>query len=729
VSPDGRTLLVALGLADAAAIVDTGSRTVRYVATGSHPFGAAILPDGRTGLISNRGPGTVSVIDLPSGKKVKDIQVGPHLSHPEAIALDPAGRRAFVPLANDDAVAVIDTKTLTLERTLSTARSAGPGTAPVAASVTPDGRELLVAESAADEVAVFALPVSGASRPAGQSFSLLGRVPTADYPTDVSAIGRGARVACRLGDRPRDPSRDRRRDRRREGRRDRGREGRRDRRRFCTKLLWTAAKGFGLGPNPGAPITDQYTGVPDRATTKGLVTGYVGIDDFPNARRLRSLTAIADSQLVPVTHVPPPPGTPLRPDGPIKHVFYIVRENRTYDQVLGDDPRGDGDPRYALFGAHVTPNVHALVQRFPLLDHVYADSEASIDGHYWAAAGDVSDYVHRTWRQNYAGRQYPSDAWFFQIAFPQTGFLFDRADQQGVSWMNLGEGVAHLAPLPDRDRSQSDQAGVLRRYSKSDLGVLTPGGCYDPFIGTDDIANAAHVPVRIYDSSKPAGAPEPSLSRFDCFQTKFTQWSRSNTLPSLVYMTLPNDHTNGADPGHHTPRAMVADNDRALGQVVDLISHSKYWASSAIFVVEDDSQDGMDHQDAHRMPALVISPYAKLGAVVRTPYDFPSVLHSIELILGLRPMNLFDALATPMYDAFCSSPCNSQPFSALPPTYPLLEENPAVPASSAARAAARVDTTVPDRVPQRLLDRVLWKSVYGPRSEPPAPGPNAVKNG
>jgi hypothetical protein len=335
--------------------------------------------------------------------------------------------------------------------------------------------------------------------------------------------------------------------------------------------------------------------------------------------------------------------------------------------------------------------------------------------------------VHKTWRQNYAGRGRPGDAWFYQIAYPQTGFLFDRADEQGVSWINLGEGVAHLSPLPDKDRNQQDQAGVLRRYSKSDLGALTPGGCYDPFIGTDDIFSAGHVPVRLYDSSKPAGAPEPSQSRFDCFKTHFQQWeSPGGTLPSLVYMTLPNDHTNGASPGHHTPRAMVADNDRALGQVVDLISHSKDWASSAIFVVEDDSQDGMDHQDAHRIPALVISPFAKRGIVLHRRYDFLSAIRSMELILGLKPLNLFDATATPMYDAFDSSATNSEPFSALDATYPLLEENPTQPTSAAARQAARYRMNVPDRIPQRLLDRVLWESVHGPRSTPPPPGPNAV---
>src|SRR5205807_1687374 len=204
-----------------------------------------------------------------------------------------------------------------------------------------------------------------------------------------------------------------------------------------------------------------------------------------------------------------------------------------------------------------------------------------------------------------------------------------------------------------------------RRYSKSDLGALTPGGCYDPFIGSDDVASAGGVPTRLYDSSKPVGAPEPSLSRFDCFRLKFQRWVADGSLPSLVYMTLPNDHTRGASPHHHSPRAMVADNDLGLGQVTDLISHSKYWKESAIFVVEDDSQDGFDHQDAHRIPAFVMSPYTRPGAVIHTRYDFPSVVRSVELILGLRPMNLFDGTATPMYDAFTSTPQNIAPFSAV----------------------------------------------------------------
>ncbi|MEA2397345.1 MAG: hypothetical protein QOK25_901, partial [Thermoleophilaceae bacterium] len=323
VSADGGTLLVPLGLADAAAIVDTRTKAVRYVNTGSHPYGAAILPGGKTGLVSNRGPGTVSVIDLKAGTKVKDIQVGAHLSHPESIALDSRRGLAYVPLANADSVAVVDTRKLALARTLTVARAQGAGTAPVDTAVSRDGRYLLVAESAADEIAVFALPrapaaharAARAKRASGKPFALIGRVPTAQYPADVDTIGRGARSPCGLGSRAK-PA-----------------KGKRRRRPACTKLVWTAARGFGLGPNLGTPPASQYFDIPHFLTTKGKVTGYAGILDFPGKRQLRKLTATATAQLTPVNHEAPPPGTPLRPGGPIKHVFYIVRENRTYDQV------------------------------------------------------------------------------------------------------------------------------------------------------------------------------------------------------------------------------------------------------------------------------------------------------------------------------------------------------------------------------------------------------------
>jgi hypothetical protein len=443
------------------------------------------------------------------------------------------------------------------------------------------------------------------------------------------------------------------------------------------------------------------------------------------------MTAAANRQLLPINRASAPPGTPLRPGGPIKHVFYIVRENRTYDQVLGDDPRGDGDPELTLFGKRITPNFHSLVQRFPLLDHVYANSEASIDGHFWTSAAAVSDYVHKNWQQNYAGRGRPYDFGVFSVTWPGTGFLFDRAQKQGISYYNFGEAVAGTVPLTalDKDNTAAQTSLVNQKFLNSDLGAAALGflaQCYpnDASIGVDAISGALHVRRETYDSSLPAGAPPLSESRFSCFQQRFNLWQLTNSVPAFTYMVLPSDHTDGLTPGDRSPRSMVAENDAALGQIVSLISHSSIWRSSAIFVVEDDSQDGADHVDAHRMPAAVISPYAKAGAVIHTRYDMLSVIRSMELIVGMKPLSLADATATPMYDAFQPTPANAAPVAQIPPSYPLLERNPNTAANRALTRGYNFHT--PDQVPQDVFDRILWRAVHGAHSAPPPPGPNAV---
>jgi DNA-binding beta-propeller fold protein YncE len=721
-APDGSTLLVPLNLADQAAIVDTATKQVRYVGVGHYPYGAAILRDGKTGLVSNESEGTVSVIDLPSGKVTKTLQVGANLSHPEGIAVDPEADRAYVAIANSDQVAVIDTARMTVAGTLSTERPQGDGTTPVALTVTPDGARLLVAEAGADEIAVFALPghpaaTSAAARsaravldhesarmkgagaaepgdagatPALPGFDLIGRVPTASYPQDVQATG--------------------------------------------SRLVYVAAEGLGVGPNPDGPNplqtggdnTQQFQYLPN------IVDGDAGILPFPSDAQVRRYTQTADAQLAPSNSESPPPGTPLRPGGPIKHVFYIVRENRTYDQVLGDDPRGDADPGLTLFGNRITPNIHALVKRFPLLDHVYANSQASIDGHFWTAAAKVSDYVNKNWYQNYAGRGRPYDFGVYSVTWPQNGFLFDQAQRDGISYFNYGEAVAGVVPLPDKDRDAAGTAAVTQKALRSDLGPDGPAlgaqgsevGCYpnDAFIDVDPITQQ-----QTWDGTPPAGASPLGESRYECFRKRFQQQLSTGTVPAFSYLVLPEDHTAGTTAGHRTPYAMIADNDYGLGQIVDLISHSSIWKSSAIFVVEDDSQDGADHVDAHRIPAAVISPFAKQGAVVHTRYDFLSVIRSMELILGMKPLGLFDQLATPMYDAFQATPSNAAPYDAIPSNVDRAAANTS--ATTGAALSKRYDFTHPDQIPQRQLDRILWQYVHGAGAQPPPSGPNAVRGG
>nr|MDQ6914316.1 hypothetical protein [Actinomycetota bacterium] len=482
------------------------------------------------------------------------------------------------------------------------------------------------------------------------------------------------------------------------------------------------------GPNPYT-INDNNTYSQNYLPV--LVNGMAGVLDLPNDARVRALTPAASAQIRPSNPQSPPVGTPLRPGGPIKHVFYVVKENRTYDQILGDDSRGAGDPNLAIFGRQVTPNTHALAQRFPLLDNVYANSEASIDGHFWTSAGKVSDYVEKNWNQNYGDRGRPYDFGVFSVTWPQNQFLFDQAEHDGIGWFNFGEAIAGVvpnanandlfpgsAPLLDKDRTAAENGPVLAKFAKSDLGA--PDGCYanDAFLFKNGITQNP-----VSDPSPPPGSPPNTESRFDCFKQRFDAWVATGTVPAFTYLVLPQDHTEGGKAGSPTPRAYVARNDAGLGQLIDHISHSPIWSSSAIFVVEDDSQDGADHVDAHRIPAAVISPYTRPGAVVHTRYDFLSVIRSMELILNMHPLGLFDNLATPMYDAFSSTPSNDAPYSAVAPTWDLNEKNAA--GTAAARMSARVDLNHPDRVSQRQLDRIIWKTVYGNTAEPPPPGPNA----
>jgi DNA-binding beta-propeller fold protein YncE len=770
VSPDGKTLLAALNLAHSAAIVDTASKEVRYVKTGRYPYGAAITRDGKKGLVSNEADGTVSVIDLEAGEEEKEITVGPHLSHPEGMAADPKADRVYVAVTHQDLVQVIDTKKMEVERALSVERPKGLGTAPVAVSVTTDGRRLIVSNSGEDAVAVFALPGAAettgsrlarradrllqhegrrnveqaeiereeaaeiygeeaeeeveavkAARPVQRrpkAWELIGRVPTAAYPTWAGATTRKK------------------------------------------SLVWVTAEGAGSGPNSlreGESVprdTGSATGgSPESFWFKYLPSytfGRSGILRFPSDARLRKLTPRASRQLRPSNSQKPPPDTPLKTPadgGKFKHVFYIVRENRTYDQIFGADPRGDGDPKLELFGEGITPNAHALAKRFPLLDHVYANSEASIDGHFWTSAAAVSDYVSKNWHQNYAGRTRPYDFGVYSVTWPAAGFLFDQAQKQGISWFNFGEAIAGVVPLKDDDRTQEETDRVVAKFRKSDLGT-TPGfirpflvvddtgaGCFPNDAssgGIDEVLSAGPAPdIEVYDSPLPQPgdgktqkAPDASAqSRFDCFEQKFEKQVAADEVPQFTYITYSNDHTAGVRPGRRTPNAMIAENDWALGETVELISKSKIWKDSLILVIEDDSQDGADHVDAHRIPALAISPYAKQGAVVHTRYDFLSFIRTLEIAVGMKPLNLFDAVAVPMYDAFTPGPDNDAPYEAVVPDVDLTERNPEEAANAA--LSKRLPLGFTDRTPQRYLDRILWQYVHGPDSEPPPPGPNA----
>ncbi len=503
-----------------------------------------------------------------------------------------------------------------------------------------------------------------------------------------------------------------------------------------SQLLWVAGKGLGSGPNPSYSFDgDRRPGVTPSNIYGTYVLdqllGRVGALPIPSDTQMQAATALADAQVTPAGSTEAQPaGNPVPapgsgPSTQIKHVFYIVKENRTYDQVFGTDRRGDGDPRLQLFDDNgvlgptggITPNAHQLTRTFPLIDHLYADSEVSVDGHVITSSGYANDYVQKALAANYSNRNRGFDFGIYPVTFPPKDFLFDQAVRQGISFMNYGEAGAGNSPMGNDGRptytavaSHSDQAYPNNLF----IGCLRPAGA------------AGNLATCTQDSGEYNGTGKPigGQSRFNEFNTQFSRQLAANSVPTFNYMILPNDHTNGTTSGDYSPQALVADNDLALGQIVDKISHSSIWGSTAIMVVEDDSQDGADHVDSHRMPAYVISPWAKRGAVVHTRYDQYSVLHTIELLTGLTPLSLNDALATPMYDAFASTAdVAGTRYSVVAPQQDIGQVN----GSSA--PLSRLSNQLPwnriDQVPQETSDSILWASAHGAAATPPAPGPNA----
>jgi hypothetical protein len=366
---------------------------------------------------------------------------------------------------------------------------------------------------------------------------------------------------------------------------------------------------------------------------------------------------------------------------PIQHVFYILKENRTYDQVLGDLPQGNGDRRLVLFGETITPNHHALARDFILFDNFFVDGDVSADGHFWSMSATATDYVARLWSTTYSGHaQEAFDAPYdgdedhdHPIAAPGSGFLWDRAEKLGITYRDYGEwGV----PDPkDKNKDVVYLAGLKNHF--------------DPYY-RDEIGDVT------------------DQARVDEWQREFHDFETNGNLPQLNIIHLPNDHTCGTRPGYPTPRAMVADNDLALGRIVETISHSRFWSQSVIFVFEDDAQDGPDHVDAHRSILMIVSPFTHRHAVE----------HAMEQILGMTSLTYFDDRASSLLPEFDPQP-RLEPYEALTPDISLHEMN--SPSAPGAKESMRWDFTHPDRAPEAELNRVIWQSIRGQDSTPPAP--------
>jgi DNA-binding beta-propeller fold protein YncE len=600
-----------------------------------------------------------------------------------------------VVVSNRDAVVILDTRTDSIVATISLARPEGPGAAPVALALAPDGGTLYVANAGENAIVAIALT----ARPGGAAaYSVIGKLPTADYPHDVQVTPDG-----------------------------------------CT-MVWTAARGIGTVPNPAYEYWTFGPPSPYPSYVPQLLTGQVAVLPVPADAYFAAATATVEKATVPGdgsgTRVAAPASTPVMapgggPSEQIQYVFYVVKENRSYDQIFGSDPRGDGDPALEMFGDNgtpgpaggITPNAHALSRQFVLLDRFFEDSEVSLDGHVVTSSAYVTDYTVKGIHANYSKRGKPYDFGIYPVSYPPKGFLFDAAVRHSppISFRNYGELSAGILVAGDEraDTYAAVQANTDPSYP-NDLQV----GCTNTASG-EAPPGAPNSPDCYFDAGMGA-APPLARSRIDIFRAQFEAQLAAGQVPHLNYVVLPSDHTTGPGDSSRDPMAMVADNDLGLGQFVELVSKSSIWPRSVIFVVEDDSQDGADHVDAHRAPAQVVSPWVKHGAVIHDHFDQYSVIRTIELILGLEPLSIHDANAIPMFSVFTTVP-DVTPYAAITPTQDIQAMCPCPNSAAAARLSAVMPWDQLDAVPQEIADRLLWQRVHGDASPPPPPGPNASR--
>lgn len=671
-SPDDATLYVVLNLRHAVAVIDTQTLSVRQVPVGSYPYTTVVTPDGAKVYVSNWGGrtpgpddvtdgltpvvvdpetgipnnGTVSVIDATGLNVIQEIEVG---VHPSAMVFNPDGSRLYVANANTDTLSVIDTTMDTVERTIDVRLFEGAplGSAPNALAFSPDGRTLYVANGANNAVAVV--------EPDRVDAPVRGFIPTGWFPTAVALTASGDELYV--------------------------------------------ASGYGFGSV--APASGRGRRYSDRK-------GVVSILSIPDAKSLAAYTeqvmrnnrapSGADSTVHSVRAARPStsPVPMNRSQGsPIKYVFYIIKENRTYDQVFGDLPQGDGDSSLVQFGRNVTPNHHALADRFVLLDNFYATGDQSSLGHQWCNEAYANDFVHK-----YGNARDVSEG-TYAMGYGPSGFIWDHARWHGKTVRVYGE-YAQTAVTP-LSATWSDIYNDWRN-----------GGGRITFQSTVRIAGLRGI---IHPRFPAFVMKIPDQIRADMFIEELRNFEKNGGLPDLLVIYLPADHTNGTAPRFPTPRAMVADNDLALGRVVEAISKSRFWPQSAIFVTEDDAQNGLDHIDGHRTVGMVLGPYARRRAVDRTLYTTVNMFRTIEQVLGLPPLNPFDLAAEPMFGAFTETP-DFAGYTALPNQVPLDEMNPGLAGliglqKELAEASMRMDFSEPDEVPQDLLNRVIWHSVKG----------------
>lgn len=608
-----------------------------------NPYELVFSKDGSTLFVTNWGSGSVSVIDTTANRVTGVIRVG---ANPNDMKISADGR-LFVACSNDNTVYVIDTrKRRVIERLSTTLYPQSPeGSTPDALEIDAVRKLLYVANADNNSLAVIDISNRAHSQ-------VLGFVPTGWYPSGLALAGQNLLIANSKGE-----------------------------------------SGHADVRGPGSPLASRWDG---DESVKTLQKGSVELLPLANlrtrlpayTRQVIANTPYNDSQLTEARASSVPSIIPraVGAGSPIEHIIYIIKENRTYDQVFGDLQKGNGDSRLTIFGRPVTPNQHALAEQFVTLDNLYCDGEVSVDGHSWSNSAYATDFNERRWPPDYGGF---SQAVTSPANTPSGGRLWDLARRKGLTYRSYGEYAARASNGATMEAATGADAlwgHVAPDYRGS---------------GVRDTEN-----VKIF------------LREFDEYEKNFDNPEAEKRLPNYIVMSLPENHTNGTRPGSYTPVAMVASNDLAVGTLVERVSHSKYWPTTAIFIIEDDAQDGPDHVDARRTTGLVISPYVRRGIVDSTLYSTSSMLRTMELLLGLPPMSQYDAAAMPMYASFATEP-DLTPFNLLPPQVDLAAKN--TEKSFGARLSGQMDFSEPDRAPMHALNEILWKSVKGADSPMPPP--------
>jgi len=725
-------LLIANNLSDNVVLLEPATGKIlqsfdlstRDLVPSAYPYTVVAAKDGRRAWCSLWNSSQVAELDLTAGKvsrwiKVKEPEdpLAPG-SHPTAMLLSPSEKTLYVALSNIDQIAEVNTDTGVAfgYRTISLPDQTAYGSVPIALAQSGDGRRLFAAASSLDAVAVFDVTKTmDGPKPGPEKNALMGLIPTEWYPSALAVQG--------------------------------------------DDLLIATAKGTGARPNKGMGKTAYEKKHRDHPYIPTLIRGSIArlniADTIKNLPELSK--AVASDNLFDKD-----PGSITFTSGqnPIKHVIYVLRENRTYDQILGDLKVGDGDPSLTLYGEDITPNAHKLALQFGVLDNFYDSGEVSGDGHIWSMAGITSDYNEKNWPIAYRGKErtydsqgqiaddFPLDHNMPDVDDPGTGFIWDNLARNHVSFRIYGEFVNAIW-CNDAIKAATPKEGTPSgQESKCPRSDVNQGGTLPPNIGNPHGGRSPWPwAVPLFSGVKPTKAalrdhfdplyPDfqtdyPDQLRADEFLNEFGSFVKAREshegeqyeLPSFVLLYLPDDHTGATRPNYARPAANVADNDLALGRVVDAVSHSPYWDDTAIFVLEDDAQDGADHVDAHRSIALAISKYSPASSakpyVEHRFYTTVNMVHTIETLLGLPPMNQNDAYAPVMSGLFTGAG-DQQPYQA---DYRNLNNGLIYETNKhnapGAKVSSRMDFSRPDAADATKLNRVLWKDQKGsvPMPEP-----------